>query len=181
MIVKQEEYLDYWKGNFSGADSLIIEIGSYSFDYTANESGVYEMYFVNPWENQDPVSISLRYSAPQRDMKAQSLSIPYLSQMHFREIMEAGESISGNFNVTGHPNQGILFTLLLPKCSQSVSFTFVLANTGQVDASTSARLEADGRTVWSDGYSVEAEKISAGRGTATINDCNEHTYILKLG
>jgi len=176
LIQDQVEYRDHWTGNASA----IIPIGSYSFDYTAKDSGVYEMYFVNSWENPDPVFVSLKYYAPQRKMHAEALSIPYKSVMQFTEIMEANESIKGNFNVTGHPNQGILFYLILPKCSQSVSFSFVLANTGQDSRSTSVELTADGVPVWSSSYLVESGKTAPASGTATIDGCTERSYNLQL-
>ena len=176
LIQDQVEYRDHWTGNAS----TIISIGSYSFNYTAKEPGTYEMYFVNAWENQDPVFISLEYSAPQRNMKAEALSIPYKSQMQFTEILEANESIRGNFNVTGHPNQGILFGLNLPKCSQSVSFSFYLANTGQESRSTSVELVANGVPVWSNSYFVESGRLVADSGTAAVDDCTEHSYNLQL-
>ena len=177
LIGDQVEYRDYWTGNAS----TIIPIGSYSFDYTAKEPGVYEMYFVNTWENQDPVIVSLVYNAPQRDMKGETLSIPFKSQMQFNEQMEPDERIRGNFNVTGHPNQGILFGLILPKCTQSVSFTFVLANTGRDDHFSSVQLKADGVPVWKADYNVEAEKIKTVRETARVNDCTDHSFNLELG
>src|SRR5439155_19636501 len=57
LIGDQVEYRDYWTGNASA----IIRIGSNSFDYTAKESGVYEMYFVDTREKQDPITASLVY------------------------------------------------------------------------------------------------------------------------
>jgi len=180
LIVTQVEYIDYWKGNSTVEESALMHIGSYSFDYTANESGMYEIYFFNAWENQDPVSISLEYSAPQRDMKAQSLSIPYGSQTYFREMIESGESIGGNFNVTGHPNQGILFTLLLPKCTQSIPFSFTLANTGQANDTANVQFRVDGKPVWSNNYVVEASRLRPEGGTVIIEDCIEHTFNLDL-
>jgi hypothetical protein len=177
LIGDQIEVRESWTGN----RSAIIPIGSYSFNYTAKELGVYEMYFVNAWESQDPVIISLEYDAPQRDMKGETLSIPYRSLMQFSEKMEADERIQGHFNVTGHPSQGILFYFMLPKCSQSLSFSFVLANTDRDDHFTSVKLKADGTSVWTADYNVEAGKIKAVRETAKLDDCDEHSFSIQLG
>ena len=180
LIADQVEYRDYWTGNRTANVTTIITIGSYTFDYEAKEPGFYEIYLVNEWQNSDPVFISLKYDAPQRNMMGEMLSIPYNSSMQFIERMEAGERIRGNFNVTGHPDQGILFYLILPKCTQSISFSFVLANTGQYGRSASVELAADGAPVWSNGYLIESGKLAPDRGTASIDDCWEHSYKLLL-
>ncbi len=78
-------------------------------------------------------------------------------------------STSGN-NVNSETAQSL--------CSQSVPFSFNLANTGAGNGTAIVQLQADGKSVWSNNYFVQSEKTIYKSGEATIDDCNNHSYQL---
>jgi hypothetical protein len=63
-------------------------------------------------------------------------------------------------------------------CSQSIPFSFNLANTGAGNGTAIVQLQADGNSIWSNNYFVQSGKTIYKSGEATIDDCNNHSYEL---
>lgn len=92
----------------------------------------------------------------------------------------SGKSVSGSFNVAGGSGNDVDFFVARESCSQSLSFSFSLANYGPVSGEAQVTLQSDGSSVWSNSYFVESQKQINQRGTATLSDCNQHEYKMMI-
>ena len=169
--VPREEFvtvLDYGRvPNYSG------------FYYDPTVSGTYSLVFSNDFSFISTKYVEAKYTDNGK-YYTQSFQVPAGSQKIIPVYASSSQVISGDFSVSGGSGNDIDFYIGSVICSQTVTFSFNLINTGPVDGNTEIILEADGQSVWSNSYFIEKNTQSRKDGKVTISDCYQHEYFLTI-
>jgi hypothetical protein len=61
-------------------------------------------------------------------------------------------------------------------CSEQVTFSFILVNSGPVNGYANVSFRSDGSSIWTNKYYVPAGQQSTVEVTRIISDCGNHTF-----
>jgi hypothetical protein len=87
-----------------------------------------------------------------------------------------GQTLSGSFQVSGGGGNDINFYIQGETCTESISFSFTLVNSGTANGYSTVNLQSDGNQAWSNRYFVQQGQQVTENGAATLSDCNSHTF-----
>jgi len=150
-----------------------------SFYYQPKVFGTYNLVFSNDFSFISTKYVEAKYSDNGK-FYTQSFQVPAGANKIIPVYAGSGQVISGDFSVSGGSGNDVDFYIGTVTCSQTVTFSFNLINTGPVDGNSEIILEADGQSVWSNNYFIEKNTQARKDGKVTINDCYQHEYFLTI-
>jgi hypothetical protein len=154
-----------------------LALGSFTFYYPANESTTLNLHFSNDQGYMITKSVTFTYSIDDQ-AKVISFSLPPYAGTHYSIDLLAGQVLHGNLSVSGSLINDIFFSLTTTTCTQSISFSFTLVNSGYSNGFAVVEFRSDGMSVWSNRYYLEAGGSKVETGTVTIPDKEDHTFML---
>jgi len=150
-----------------------------SFYYDPEVTGTYNLVFSNDFSFISTKYVETKYSDKGK-FYTQSFQVPPGTHKIIPVYASSGQVISGDFSVSGGSGNDVDFYIGTVTCSQTVTFSFSLINTGPVDGRTEITLESDGQPIWSNNYFIEKNTQVRKDGRVTINDCYEHEYFVAI-
>jgi hypothetical protein len=146
-----------------------------AISYTAVLDGSYVLVFDNRFSDT-PKSVAVTYSIAGGPSNSMSFTVLDGSSRDITTNLLAGQSIGGTFTVAGTSSNDIAFQIIANTCTQSVSFSFGIVNTGNANGLASVGFQADGQTVWSNRYLVQSGQQLPESGSASFGTCASHTF-----
>lgn len=146
-----------------------------SFNYVATLPGSYMMTFDNSFSLLSSKSVVLSYSTggPSNN---QSFTVAATQVHSVSAELSQGRLLNGSFQVYGGTGNDINFYIVGNTCNESVAFSFVLVNSGSANGYANVSFQSDGNSLWTNRYYVQTGQQPAENGTATLTDCNSHTF-----
>lgn len=149
--------------------------GSGSISYTATQDGTYVLTFDNGFSDIQK-SLAVTYSVAGGPSTAESFNVPGGSSQTISVNLLAGQSVTGSFTVAGGQRNDIQFSIQSNTCTEAVSFSFIVVNTGNANGFAHVAFTSDGQTSWSSQYFAQMGQQLPASGTVTINNCAAHTF-----
>ncbi len=143
--------------------------------YTAVLDGTYVLVFDNRFFDT-PESVAVTYSIAGGPSNSMSFTILGGESKDVSTTLLAGQSITGTFTVAGTSGNEIAFQIIGNTCTQSISFSLSLVNTGNANGFANIGFQADGQTVWSNKYFVQMGQQVPASASASFGNCASHTY-----
>lgn len=144
-----------------------------SFSYTASVNGVVYLVFDNSFSFFTAKQVSVSYSAAGAS-DSKSFSVNAGTKNVVQVPLNNGQSITGTFTITGG-NSDIDFSIQQYSCSQTVTFSLVLVNSGNNNGYATVVLQTEaGIQAYTNKYFVSMGHQLPIQGTATIPDCATH-------
>jgi hypothetical protein len=160
-------------------DATVVSLGrvsySGSFNYSAVKDGSYELIFDNSFSTFSSKNVAITYDAAGA-LTSSSLTVPAGNSQQITVQLKAGQRLSGSFTTSGGSGNDVNFEIVGQTCSESIAFSFDLANTGTASGSTTAAFQADGQQLWSNKDLVAAGQQVPASGTATLPNCADHSF-----
>jgi len=144
-----------------------------SISYNAVLNGTYLMVFDNRFSDS-PESVAVTYSIGGGPSNSMSFTVPRGSSRDVSTTLQAGQSITGTFTVAGTSNNDIAFQIVANTCTEAISFSFSIVNTGNANGFATVGFQADGKTVWSNRYFVQTGQQAPESASATFSSCPSH-------
>ena len=149
--------------------------GSASFSYTASLTGSYYLTFDNSFSLVSSKYVSLNYSvAGKQYSTAVSLSAGQTKDVFVG--LNAGGQVSGSFSTSGGSGNDVNFYVVGNTCSETVSFSFTLVNSGPVNGYATVSFRSDGSSIWTNKYFVSAGQQLPVSGSVSLSDCGNHVF-----
>ncbi|HEV2139142.1 MAG TPA: hypothetical protein VGR53_09900 [Nitrososphaerales archaeon] len=147
--------------------------------YTAASSGTYVLVFDNRYSDS-PESVAVTYSIGGGPSNSMSFTVLSGESRDVSTTLLAGQSITGSFSVAGTSGNSIAFQIMADTCTQSISFSFSLVNTGNANGFATVGFQADGQTVWSNKYFVQTGQQLPASASTSFSNCASHNYALVI-
>ena len=148
---------------------------SRSFNYTAVADGSYELIFDNSFSTFSSKNVAISYSVAGAPTTT-SLSVPAGSSNQITVQLKVGQRLSGSFSASGGSGNDVNFEIVGQTCSESIAFSFDLANSGTASGSATVAFQADGQQLWTNNDLVAAGQQVPASGTATLPNCASHNF-----
>ncbi len=145
------------------------------FSYKANEAATYTLDFNNNIMFTSTKSVALIYSID-GETKVDEFDLPPGARLTRDIDLLPGQSLSGNFTISGGAVNDLSFISLVANYTQSIDFSFKLSNNGLSDGSVTVELRSDGQTAWSNRYHFAAGEYLNENDTVKIPDKETHTF-----
>ncbi len=146
-----------------------------SFSYTAVSDGTYVLAFDNGFSDASK-SVAVTYSVAGGQSNSMSFTVLGRETHDVPTTLLAGQSIAGTFTVAGTSGNSIIFQIVANTCTESVSFSFSLVNTGNTNGFAIVGFQADGQTVWTSRYFVQNGQQVPASASASFSSCATHNY-----
>lgn len=143
--------------------------------YTAVTEGTYVLVFDNRFSDV-PKSVAVTFSIAGGPSNSQSFTVLGGDSHDITTTLLAGQSITGTFTVAGTSGNNISFQIVANTCTQTISFSFSLVNSGNANGFASVGFQADGLTVWSNKYFVQSGQQVPASASASFSTCVSHSY-----
>jgi len=147
---------------------------SSSFTYTATSDGTAILVLDNSFGNVYPKNGTISYSAPGIS-NTRGFGLPsYTADGSIQVALKHGQTISGNFSITG--GNEINFEIRFYTCTETISFSLVLVNSGGANGyGTLSLLAQNGTEVYSNRYYVLQGQQLPVSDTASVGNCKATT------
>ena len=145
------------------------------FSYTAVLDGSYILVFDNMFSDVSK-SVAVTYSIAGGQSNSQSFTVQGRDSHDVTTTLLAGQSIMGSFTVAGTQGNNIMFQIVANTCTQTISFSFSLVNTGSANGFATVGFQADGQTAWSNKYFVQTGQQLPASSSAMFSNCASHNY-----
>jgi hypothetical protein len=146
-----------------------------SFSYTTTVNGVVYLEFDNSFSTVTTKQVSISYAAAGASQSG-SFSVSAGQVYTVQVPLNNGQSVSGTFTVSGGSGNDIDFYIDQYTCSQTVSFSLVLVNSGSANGYATVVLTTDnGIQAYNNKYFVQQGQQEPVSGSAVIPDCASHT------
>lgn len=150
-------------------------VNSGTFDYTTTLPGTYALIFDNSFSIFSSKSVSVTYTvAGTSDAKSFVVNPGNVERLSFD--LSAGQRLSGSFAVSGGSGNDVVFSITARTCTQTVSFSFTLVNSGSANGYATVQFQVDGQTMWTNRYFVAEGQQLPKTGSVDLSDCNGHIY-----
>lgn len=146
-----------------------------TFNYVATLVGNYVMTFDNSFSTFSSKSVTLSFGTG-GPLNQQSIQVGAGDVQTVQVALSVGQDLNGSFQVSGGSGNDINFEIVGNTCTESVSFSFVLVNSGSANGYSVVSFQSDGNSIWSNRYFVQQGQQTSESGSATLNDCNSHTF-----
>ena len=132
-------------------DHIVANSGA--FDYTTRLPGTYVLTFDNSFSTFSAKSVSVSYTAAGTSVtKSFVVSGGKTEELSF--TLSMGDRLDGSFSVSGGSGNDIAFYVTAQTCTQTVSFSFYLVNSGSANGYVTVHFQSDGTSIWSNRYHV---------------------------
>jgi hypothetical protein len=149
---------------------------SCSFYYTASDSVTCVLIFSN--FNSSSKSVNVTCFINDSVQNAILNVNPYATYICRYDLFK-GQFISGSISISGG-EENLYFHVTYTNYTQSIDFSFNLANSGSSDGFAVVEFRSDGTPVWSNKYTLVAGGSEREIGTVKIPDKAEHTFQLLM-
>ncbi len=149
--------------------------GTASFNYVAKLPGSYSLIFDNSFSTFSSKSVALTWTDAAGAPHAQTFSIPPGNDYTITTDMKQNQIVSGSFSVAGGSGNDVNFYINAQTCTETVTFSFTLVNSGNANGYATVRLQVDGQAVWTNRYYVPQGQQVPENGSVTLSDCNSHS------
>lgn len=146
-----------------------------SFDYTATLPGGYAVTFDNGFSTFSSKSVSVSYNVAGTSY-TKSLVVSAGTSESLSFTMSTGERLYGTFTVSGGSGNDVDFYIVAQTCTQTVSFSFTLVNSGSANGYASVQFHSDGTALWTNRYYVAQGQQIPESGSVSLSDCSAHSY-----
>jgi len=154
-------------------DHIVANSGT--FDYTTTLPGTYVLTFDNSFSTFSSKSVSVSYTAAGISAtKSFVVSGGNTEELSF--TLSNGDRLYGSFSVSGGSGNDIAFYITAQTCTQTVSFSFYLVNSGSANGYATVHFQSDGTSIWSNRYYVGQGQQLPENGSVVLSDCSAHTY-----
>lgn len=150
-----------------------------NFYYKPEVVGTYSLVFSNDFSVFSTKYVETKYKDNGK-FYTQSFQVPAGAHKIIPVYAGSGQVISGDFSVSGGSGNDVDFYIGTVTCTQTVTFSFTLINTGPVNGRVEVALEADGHPIWSNNYFIEKNTQVRKDGKVTINDCYQYEYFVAI-
>ena len=154
-----------------------LSLGSFTFYYPANESTSLNLRFSNDQGYMITKSVAFTYSIDDQT-KVIFFSLPLYASTHHSIDRLAGQVLHANLSVSGSLINDIFFSLTTTTYTQSISFSFMLVNSGYSDGFAVVELWSDEHPVWTVKYFLNAGETSTNYQMVTLPGRETHTFKL---
>jgi hypothetical protein len=154
----------------------VSNMGSFNYPSGVNMTGEYDLVFNNSIPDFESTFVNLTYTTHWPDYLWTSFTLLPYETKTVPVHVNAGQQLGGDFWITGGSGNGLYFRILAHTCTENVSFTFSLINTGSSDGFADVVFTIDNASAWSNKYFVPQGSTLPINGSVIINDCDEHTF-----
>lgn len=148
---------------------------SASFSYVAELLGSYSLVFDNSFSTFSSKSIALSWTDPAGAPHTQTFSVPPGNAYTITVEMKVNEIVTGSFAVSGGSGNDVNFYIKAQTCTQSITFSFILVNSGNANGYATVQLLVDGQAKWTNRYFVLQGQQVPANGSIALPDCSSHS------
>ncbi len=152
--------------------------GSASFSYISKLPGSYSLVFDNSFSTFSSKAVALTWADAAGASHTQAFTVSPGNAYTITTDMKTNQVISGSFSVSGGSGDDVNFYITAQTCTQSVTFTFTLVNSGSADGYATVQLRVDGQALWTNRYFVSQGQQLLQNGGITLSDCDSHSINL---
>jgi hypothetical protein len=149
-----------------------------SFNYAATLDGSYVLTFDNSFSTFSSKSVYVTYTAGSAPSTTTTLNVPAGQAQQISVQLTAGQSISGSFSVSGGSGNDVNFEMTANTCSETIPFSYDLANTGSASGNVTSSFQSDGQQIWSQNDLVSPGQQVPITGTAQLANCATHNFTI---
>jgi hypothetical protein len=154
--------------------------GSGSFNYAATLDGSYVLTFDNSFSTFSSKTVDVTYTAGSAQSTTTTLNVPAGQAQVISVQLTAGQNISGSFSVSGGSGNDVDFDITANTCSETIPFSYDLANTGSVSGNVTSSFQSDGQQIWSHNDLVSPGQQVPVSGTAQLANCATHNFTIAI-
>lgn len=151
-----------------------------SFHYAATLDGTYVLTFDNSFSTFSSKTVAVAYTAGSSPSTTTTLNVPAGQAQVISVQLTAGQSISGSFSVSGGSGNDVNFAITANTCSETIPFSYDLANTGSASGNVTSSFQSDGQLVWSHNDLVSPGQQVPVSGTAQLANCATHNFTIVI-
>lgn len=151
-----------------------------SFNYAATLDGSYVLTFDNTFSTFSSKSVYVTYTAGSAQSTATTLNVPAGQVQDISVQSTAGQSITGSFSVSGGSGNDVNFEITANTCSETIPFSYDLANSGSASGNVTSSFQSDGQQVWSHVDLVSPGQQVPVSGTAQLANCASHNFTIAI-
>ncbi|MGA1975147.1 MAG: emp24/gp25L/p24 family protein [Conexivisphaerales archaeon] len=149
--------------------------GSRSFSYTSTLAGSYYLTFDNSFSTFSSKYVTVNYSVAGKQYST-AVSLNAGQTKDITVALIAGGQVTGTFSTTGGSGNDVNFYIVGNTCSEQVTFSFILVNSGPVSGYANVSFRSDGSSIWTNKYYVPAGQQSTVEVTRVLSDCGNHVF-----
>jgi hypothetical protein len=155
------------------AEGRVAGMGSFNY-VPVDRSGEYVLSFRNGFQSDRFINVS--YTTQWPDYLWTTFSLGPGESRTVQVHVNSGQQLGGDFWVTGDSGDDINFGIVGYTCTEDVSFSFFLINTGTADGHAEVAFTVDGVPAWSDTYFVPVGSSVPVSGSVTVENCATHNF-----
>ena len=149
--------------------------GSGSFSYTATLAGSYYLTFDNSFSIVSSKSVTVSYTVAGKQYST-GVSLKPGETKDIYVGLDAGGQVTGTFSTSGGSGNDIDFWITGNTCTEKVSFSFTLVNSGPVSGYATVCFRSDGSCLGTNKYYVLAGQQLPVSWSAVLSECNNHVF-----
>jgi len=149
--------------------------GSSSFSYTATLPGSYYLTFDNSFSVFSSKNVAVTYTVAGKQYTT-GVAVGAGQTQSIYTALGSGGQVTGSYSVSGGSGNDVDFSIMGDTCTETVSFSFTIVNSGPVGGYASVAYQSDGSSIWTNRYYVPAGQQLPVSGSGSLSDCNNHTF-----
>lgn len=149
--------------------------GAGTFSYTPSLKGTYQLTFDNSFSLFSSKQVAVSYTVTGKQYNT-GVSLSAGQTKEISTNLDSGQQVSGSFSTSGGSGNDVNFYIVGNTCSEQLSFSFIIVNSGPVSGYATVAYNSDGTQLWTNKYFVPAGQQVPVSGSASLSDCDNHTF-----